>query len=307
MIKCPLCKDTQSTVSEILPSSDIVFLYKKQLAIDISRILDHITELSYHRCPQCGLNFFNPLICGDAVFYTHLQKFDWYYLTEKFEFDILKNHLGATDRILEIGCGRGALMRQLPHPKNYHGLDINLPAEFASNPQFFSHTIEQHAALYPQTYDTVCSFHVLEHIPKVYSFLSHAVRCLKKNGQLMLSVPSQDSFVGSAVNNPLNLPPHHLTRWNDRALSSIASLFGLKLVSLNREPLPDYHRIWAAKVIVCKQIQRFLKVKVRLIDHTIPHLAVSFLAKQIASIFHKPILLHARPYGQAVCAVFIKK
>jgi hypothetical protein len=57
---------------------------------------------------------------------------------------------------------------------------------------------------------------------------------------LILSVPNRDSFLRHQY-NLLDMPPHHMTRWNNKALAYLPRLFPLKLLSLRFEPLAPYH------------------------------------------------------------------
>jgi SAM-dependent methyltransferase len=87
----------------------------------------------------------------------------------------------------------------------------------------------------------VCAFQVLEHVPDPRAFLASCVYCLKPGGRLILSVPAEDSFTGLVPNNCLNLPPHHLTRWSDKALLALREEFNLHDLQLIPLPLEDIH------------------------------------------------------------------
>ena len=52
------------------------------------------------------------------------------------------------------------------------------------------------------------SFQVLEHVASPYDFIRGCVDSLKQ-GVLILAVPSSDGFAGMAINNVLDMPPHH--------------------------------------------------------------------------------------------------
>lgn len=306
MTHCPLCHNpVPNTVERISPGA-LTDLYQRSLSIDITSLVSTLPEISFCRCPQCDLLFFLPAIAGDAEFYRHLQHFDWYYLDEKYEFHISSQYINASDRILEIGCGGGALMEALDHPPHYHGLDINLPASRQEDKRFFSHRLEDHTQHYHEYYDIVCAFHVLEHIPDVHEFIQNALDALKKGGRLIFSTPSEESFLKSAVNNPLNMPPHHLTRWSDAALRSIAATFHLKEVALYHEPLPEYHKVWAAKTVIIQAVHEFFKTRPRLINRSAAYLIMSFLSTHLSRLFHDRILKNQPIAGQTAYIVFEK-
>ncbi len=92
-----------------------------------------------------------------------------------------------------------------------------------------------------------------------------------------LGVPDNDGFAGSAVNDILNMPPHHLTHWRKETLSALARLFGLEVVTINTEPVASYHESWAGSSVWQKRIRDFLGRQHRLVD-------VSFGGRVIARL-----------------------
>ena len=79
-------------------------------------------------------------------------------------------------------------------------------------------------------------------VPDRPRFLAELVRVLRPGGRLIVAVPAQDSFLGVATNNQLNLPPHHLTAWSDAALRSIGRLMSVELLQIVHEPVSGVHR-----------------------------------------------------------------
>jgi 2-polyprenyl-3-methyl-5-hydroxy-6-metoxy-1,4-benzoquinol methylase len=92
-------------------------------------------------------------------------------------------------------------------------------------------------------FDVICMFQLLEHLSTPGPFLSKAVNLLKNDGYLIISVPSNDSILGRSFNHTLNLPPHHQTRWTDKCLTNLASLFNLRLVKIYHEPVNKLHQV----------------------------------------------------------------
>ncbi|WP_236035813.1 class I SAM-dependent methyltransferase [Helicobacter turcicus] len=85
-------------------------------------------------------------------------------------------------------------------------------------------------------FDRVCSFQVLEHVSNPYSFLNAQIKCLKKGGLLFVAVPSEEGFMRYVSNEILNCPPHHVSRYTDKALHKIAEIFQLEFVEIWHEP-----------------------------------------------------------------------
>lgn len=56
-----------------------------------------------------------------------------------------------------------------------------------------------------------------------------------------MSVPADNSFAGLTPNYCLNLPPHHITRWSDKALYALRKEFNLQELLLESMPLENFH------------------------------------------------------------------
>jgi SAM-dependent methyltransferase len=177
--------------------------------------------------------------------YGELEKLPWYYMEHKPEFDIAVRHLDGAERILEVGAGAGAFGRLLSDRSAYVGLELNSSAveqAVAGGLDMRREFLDDHLASAPEGYDAVVSFQVVEHVPAVGQFLRDCRRSLRPGGRLVISVPSHDGFMGAELNNILDLPPHHITQWSDRCLGELASLFDLRLVSLEHDDIAPYHR-----------------------------------------------------------------
>jgi SAM-dependent methyltransferase len=89
----------------------------------------------------------------------------------------------------------------------------------------FLHSVDDHAA----GFDVAAAFHCLEHVSDPKEFVASMVRVLKPGGKIYLSTPySPMSFEGIWL-DPLNNPPHHLTRWNFRAYKELARQLNLQI------------------------------------------------------------------------------
>ena len=63
-------------------------------------------------------------------------------------------------------------------------------------------------------------------------------------GLLIVAVPSEDGIARYYINNILNVPPHHISRWKDSALCKIAELFSLELVDIWHDKLSEDEKKW---------------------------------------------------------------
>ncbi len=229
---CILCKSDKLRLEQRLNTNDLKVLYNKRIGIDISNELNNHEYLNYYKCNPCGLYFFDPDFAGSEVFYEDLQNHrKVYYNPNRAEFEYVKTKINEKDSVLEIGSGSGFFAEKLKTSK-YLGLEYNDKAiEEAAKKgiKLLKKSIESFSKSTEETFDVVCSFHVLEHVTDPYAFIKASVDILNKNGQLIIAVPFNESKLTNNINHVLNLPPHHITRWDLYTLRQIAVIFNLKL------------------------------------------------------------------------------
>lgn len=232
-----------------IPSKKIIQVYQDIFGIDVRPFFSDVEKVEIYECLKTGYRFFYPFhISGDERLYAALQQYDWYYMPWKWEHQKVCEQIEANvprgGKILEIGCAYGSFLEQMSQ-KGFQcvGLEINTKAVCSyTGIQIYNQSVEAHSVEYPNTYDVVCSFQVMEHIAQVGSALKASVECLKRGGRLFISVPNNDSFLQFDPYNPLNLPPHHMGLWYISSLKEIAQDFGLQLKHIWKEPLQTYHQ-----------------------------------------------------------------
>ena len=220
--------------------------WKKSLGIDISSELRDIEQISLYRCEASHLDFFlPPSAAGSGELYLHLQQFDWFYMRDKWEFDQALRDLKGSRRILEVGSGPGFFVERVLNEcpgSLIKGLEVNAAAfreAFRKNLPVEQMDLQEVVAK-GETFDTVCSFQVLEHVHRPRELLEAMIQVLGPGGVLILSVPNRESFLGRQY-NLLDMPPHHMTRWSREVFEYLPRLFPLKLLRLRLEPLASYH------------------------------------------------------------------
>ena len=198
-----------------------------------------------HECGTCGLHFFAPLLSGDAAFYQRLMA-AVPYESSRWEFGQVAGEIMATDRVVDLGCGDGAFVRMVkPRVLRAVGVDHNpeaierlrragMAAEAASFPQF--------AQRHPGEFDVACAFHTLEHIAEIGQFMRAITRCVRPGGRIFLSVPNRRRFARDDA-EPLDCPPHHVSRWDPTQWRVLADRFGLELVDVRFEE-PDLSHVY---------------------------------------------------------------
>jgi len=236
----PLQENKNLRLLKTIPSIKIIEKYKNELNIDVKRFFNNIDKIHLYKDITSGYCFYHPFINGDDSFYRELQKFEWYYSSWKWEHQVAKSFIKATDTVLEIGCATGSFLEVLSRDGIQSvGLEINKEAiEYAArnNICVINETIEEHAIKHKECYDVVCSFQVMEHIPDVYNAIQSSLGCLKKNGTFIISVPNNNSYL-KKIENVLNYPPHHIGLWNKRALQNLTEKMNVSGPEFFFEPI----------------------------------------------------------------------
>ena len=185
-----------STPVHGISCEDLIQVYAQHLQVNIRPYLGDLQEIQLRRCPESGFRFYFPQkVVGDDAFYRALAVHGWYYQEEKWEFAEALRFLPSRGKILEVGPGKGGFMRTcltIRPALKVTGLELNQEAvEAAKNLglDVRQETLERHAEAHGESYDAVCAFQVLEHIPEPLSFLRDCLRVLKPGGLLMVAVP----------------------------------------------------------------------------------------------------------------------
>lgn len=258
-VLCPLSHSADVEKVFETPVSDLDKLYIKLYNISIKSHFPNEECITLYRCNSSGFLFYWPQIPGSEQFYNALQHKPWYYMDDKPEFNYALSHIKSNDKVLEVGSGKGAFGKRIAS-NNYTGLDFSPTAKAMAAKEGIhieNTSIQEFAALHPNSYDVVCSFQVCEHVPDLHGFIGAQLQALKPGGKLIVAVPSEESYISRSVNLALNMPPHHLNRFTDKAMQAIASVFNLKIDAIFHDELnPMHHFDYAYQLFQ----HRFLKL-----------------------------------------------
>lgn len=306
-MKCPLCNFEQCEVLENISGKTIRRLYKR-INVHVGHLIK--ASLKLYHCGFCDLKFFHPSITGDETFYNAMQKFNWYYLEEKDEYNFAKKHINPNDSVLEIGCGQGIFTDHLP-PINYVGLEFSKEATkkvTKKNIRIENLSIEEYSRNKSEIHDVVCCFQVLEHIKDPYGFLYSSLKTLKKNGLLIIAVPSENSFLKYTQNFFLNMPPHHVTRWSDKALEHISKIFDINLLSIYHEKLQKIHETWYLNTLLSITIKNKFNIKnSKIVTTGIGNKIINACSSALSKYLLGNIPDELKPNGHTTVAVYKKQ
>jgi len=203
----------------------------------------------FSQCTECGFGRFDPVVTGTAGFYEAISATD-YYNSEKWEFYCAADDLkeSGAHRILDVGCGSGRFLDYLRSRLGgaaLYGYDLNegLVAQLAkrgfgtlpNDPVRFDEAL---AGQPP--FDAICMLQILEHVADPVNFLEKFLRLLKPGGLLIVTTPNAAGPIRFFPDALTEIPPHHVTRWTERAFAALLPKLGASIRSVKIEPLPEY-------------------------------------------------------------------
>jgi len=264
---CPLCGSTAATTVSVTDYdeiwSNLVIEWGASIsdAVKMSHMLQPVIKLL--SCATCHLEYFSPVIPGSSQFYSELtSSCAQYYTDHKWEFDYIKKNLVKDSHmVLDVACGKAAFLRSIKDSVvSAIGIDTNPDAVSHSNEthlSIFNQSIEDFSLTHSEQFDLVSAFQIIEHLGSVMPFVSSAYKCVKPGGLLVLSVPNRARRKDPGF-DPLDYPPHHLSRWTEDQLSLIAAKLDAELVTLAKEPLTKAQTIDALRF---KELRELLPSK----------------------------------------------
>lgn len=146
-------------------------------------------------------------------------------------FAVSKLKLDVTARILDIGCGRGELLRRMAALKfkNLIGVDPFVPGNisYGDNARVLKATVEDMDA---ESFDLVMFHHSLEHVGNPGNTLRSAVRLLHREGQCLVRIPVVSYAWTKYGTNWVQLdPPRHVWLPTEHSMKTLGESVGLVL------------------------------------------------------------------------------
>ncbi len=238
--KSPVTKTGRTKIIDAFSTEDIVGLYRQQENLDLADFFRFGETVYLLECEDTGYRFYFPFeVAGDEDFYQKL-KLEGDKKGLEYDRDWSPDHefafgqIGADEKLLEIGCNTGKFLEKIREKTNFaEGVEFNSVAAEAARKKGLrvrNIDIAELVETEAETFDVVCGFQVLEHIPNIEPFLSAAIKLLKKGGKLIFSVPNNEPyFQRFSKYEVLNLPPHHVGLWNLKAFERITDFYEINL------------------------------------------------------------------------------
>jgi SAM-dependent methyltransferase len=201
-------------------------------------IVDTVNEFTLLLCPHCDLEFSNPMITPGGEWYdsTYIVRHSIINTAIQEYYKWTVASLPTRGNLLDVGCGEGVFVHYAREKGfNAFGIDFSQESIEAGKRLYELDTIYnctlQDVPIKTgiAQFDVITCFEVLEHLDDPAGFLLNISKLLKKDGHLVVSVPYRDKWPVKEFND---YPPHHLTRWSTRSLSSFFMLNDYSIVQM---------------------------------------------------------------------------
>ncbi len=144
---------------------------------------------------------------------------------------------GVHGRALDIGCQTGEFMSALKSGQcEVWGVDIDenavafarqhygLDRAFAADMSEFLKRSDLPA------FDLITAFELIEHIADPVGFMRQLEKRLAPGGRIVISTPSRERYFAQSISS--DLPPAHVTRWNEKAITNMLRGTGLAVAEV---------------------------------------------------------------------------
>src|SRR5690606_15667598 len=182
---------------------------------------------------------------------------------------LLKAYIAAkpwiSGDLLEVGCGEGRGVEELlPLAKSYVGLDkigevISMLQEKFPGVDFREAVIPPFVGFADNSFDTIVSFQVIEHIQNDRLFLQEIYRMLKPGGKAIISTPN--------ITHTLSRNPWHEREYTPQQLIDLAaSIFD----SVEAKGVGGNGKVWAYHEANRKSVQKIMRFDIFDLQHKLP-------------------------------------
>lgn len=228
-IACPVCGAESQKVMDLSGAAiraQVSGLFGTSVPDEVQ-----IADYTMRECQSCALVFADPMQSGDSAYYGWITAQAKYHAGKRWEWSVLRADFAGAGRalkVLEVGCGDGKLMAFLGDLDNVTmvGVDVSAPSVEKACSAGFDVRLAAFEDIdsvlsKDETFDAVILSHVLEHVGDPLGVMRQARARLSAGGSLYAAVPYSPMSRELAGWDIQNLPPHHLTRWNQASLAAL--------------------------------------------------------------------------------------
>jgi 2-polyprenyl-3-methyl-5-hydroxy-6-metoxy-1,4-benzoquinol methylase len=236
MQQCPICGSSSAPVYTLSKGKIVAGLNKFfNTSFDPAIIT---TDYTIVRCSRCTLEFADPMLPGNDAFYHALVKQNGYYSDYRPEYDVVADAIGSAENsknILDIGCGEGdflVLLQKRGH-KQLSGIDTTEASVNRCREKGLNVTNSRIETYSGGPFQAITAFHCLEHVDDPKAFITESMRLLAPGGKLYIATPYSPQVSEMFWYHPLNNPPHHMLRLNEKSYLQLAAETGTKAELIN--------------------------------------------------------------------------
>jgi SAM-dependent methyltransferase len=167
--------------------------------------------------------------------------------------------------LLEVGCGEGRGVEELlPLAASYLGLDkigevIDMLKAKYAGVDFRQAVIPPFVGFGDNSYDTIVSFQVIEHIENDKLFLEEFYRMLKPGGKAIISTPN--------ITHTLSRNPWHVREYTPQQLIDLAKGIFDKVEA---KGIGGNEKVWAYHDANRKSVQKIMRFDIFDLQHKLP-------------------------------------
>lgn len=190
------------------------------------------------RCPQCEMEFSHPMKNPGGAWYDKAYVIRHSAIDTRirdyYRWSVETVPLRGT--LLDIGCGEGVFVAYAKKCGfDAFGTDfsqeaIDLGRAWYGLSSLYNSSLSDLKKVHGfADFDIITFFEVLEHVDNPSEFLREVKTLLKDGGYIALSVPYNRRWPFREFND---YPPHHLTRWTEKALQLFLERNGFKVIKM---------------------------------------------------------------------------
>jgi ubiquinone/menaquinone biosynthesis C-methylase UbiE len=232
---CLLCSSARLTAEWSLAASQIFDQLSHEWGLDDPKgpavnLLRETKKLTHFLCLDCGVGFWFPLIPGDSDFYESISST---YVDVRWDKKVVQKYIRKSASILDVGAGPDPIFSKLKSLQEIHAvtLDINPFANAQTSSQFEQYSDFNELVKSNINFHDITALHFLEHIENPVEYFREIVKILAPGGSIWISVPNRERGERHLPFDSLDVPPHHMTSWNLKALQNFALLLDLLVVN----------------------------------------------------------------------------
>ena len=244
---CPVCAG-ESRPTATYDAGQIRLLLTDELGEKPPAYLA-LSNYEMRECERCTLVFADPMLPGDVLFYEWVARFPSYHAEARWEWSVVRRVLEQKKsvQLLELGCGEGKFLASLADLNHVDAMGIDLSDASVARARALGLNARR-AAINDilggsERFDMIVMTHVLEHVENPLAVIESCKRLLHHGGEILFSVPYSPTSREYLRLDVMNLPPHHLTRWNMASLRCLAEVSKLKFSYEMRKPKPLLKRV----------------------------------------------------------------